>query len=804
MQQRRYKGGKPLENPQKILPLLPLRGILAFPNSFFHFDVGRDKSIAAIETAMVQNQIIFLSAQKDPRLIIPNEEDIYDVGTIAKIRQMAKTSQDTLRVLIEGESRAVIKDFIQKEPFFKVKIQHIPENLQEITPEEEALMRKVLELFGDYIKITQKSQREEILISLENIINPGNFADIIASNLMIRLEEKQKLLESFFAKERLELLFEILTRELEILSIEKKINRRLKSQIEKTQREYYLRERIKAIQKELGDDETIAEAKEYRKKILDLNLDSEYEEKMLKQVDRLQKIPPLSAEITVIRNYLDWIVELPWNKLTKDRLDLKRAQKILNEDHYGLDKVKERILEFLAVSKLSKKLKGPILCFVGPPGVGKTSVAKSIAKAMGREFVRASLGGLRDEAEIRGHRRTYVGALPGRIVQGINKAGTKNPVFLLDEIDKINHDFRGDPASALLEVLDPEQNKNFQDHYIEIPFDLSKVLFIMTANSLHGIPRPLLDRMEVIEVSGYTEEEKLQIAKRHLIPKQIRAHGLENKDIVFLDEAILKIIRQYTREAGVRNLERQIASICRKMAKIIVEGGKVDDITSQLIEDFLGIPQYQPNALERKDLVGVATGLAWTQVGGDIINIEVTVMPGSGKLFLTGKLGDIMQESAKAGYSYTRSTARELGIDERFYEDCDIHIHIPQGAIPKDGPSAGITMTCALISALTKKPIDKDIAMTGEITLRGRILPVGGIKEKVLAAHRAGIKKVILPKKNQKDLEQIPENIKEEIEFILVDKMAQVLPRALKSTINLPTHPEKYTQNTTLNTLYPS
>ncbi|MCG0276557.1 MAG: endopeptidase La [Thermosediminibacteraceae bacterium] len=765
----------------RVLPLLPLRGLLVFPKMVLHFDVGRNKSIGALEEAMVGDEKILLSAQKDPRVDFPSPEDIFSTGTVAKIKQLLKMPGDTIRVMVEGLHRGRIEEYIQTEPFFKVKIREIMEDEVEATSEVEALARSVMSLFESYAELNRKIS-PEALVSIGNLRHPGRFADAIASHINLKIEDKQRILETIDIKERLTVLFEILTREIEILELERKINNRVKKQLEKTQKEFYLREQIKAIQQELGEqDERVQEANEYRRKVKALNLSEELEQKVLKEVERLEKTPPASAEIAVIRNYLDWIVALPWNKVTEDVLDVQSAQKILDEGHYGLEKVKERILEFLAVRKLAGVTKAPILCLVGPPGVGKTSLARSIAKAMGRKFVRVSLGGIRDEAEIRGHRRTYVGSMPGRIIQGIRQAGTKNPVFLLDEVDKMTSDFRGNPAAALLEVLDPEQNHSFSDHYIELPFDLSKVLFIATANTLFNIPKPLLDRMEVISIPGYTEHEKLEIAKLYIIPRQINEHGLGPHNLVFSDDAIIKIIRNYTREAGVRNLEREIASICRKVAKSVVEGEKgTVEIDGAMVEKFLGAPRYRYGIIEDTDQVGVATGLAWTEMGGDIINVEATVMKGKGKLILTGKLGDVMQESAHAGYTYVRSKAGELGIDEDFHEKYDVHIHVPEGAIPKDGPSAGITMACALISALSGRPVDRTVAMTGEITLRGRVLPVGGIKEKVLAAHRAGIKTIILPEENIKDLEEVPQNVKEELCFIFVKTMDEVIKRAIK------------------------
>ncbi len=786
----------------RTIPLLPLRGLLVFPNMVLHFDVGRDKSIGALEEAMVADQKILLVAQKDAKVDFPNRREIYTTGTVAKIKQLLKMPQDTIRVLIEGLNRAIIENYIQIEPFFEVEIREVSESEEKADTEEEALMRSILSLFEHYMGLTKKLP-PDIIISLNNVTNPGRFADIVASHLAIKVEDKQRILETLSFKKRLEVLFQIVLQEIEILEIEKKINFRVKKQIEKNQKEFYLREQMKAIQRELGQqDERIAEADEYREKVQALNVAKELEEKMLKEVERLGKMPPAAAELSVIRTYLDWLVSLPWNVATEDSIDIKKAEGILDEDHYGLTKVKERILEFLAVRKLSGRIKGPILCFVGPPGVGKTSLARSVARAMDRKFVRVSLGGVRDEAEIRGHRRTYVGSMPGRIIQGIRQAGSQNPVFLLDEIDKMNADFRGDPSSALLEVLDPEQNNSFSDHYIELPFDLSRVLFITTANTLHNIPRPLLDRMETVTIPGYTEDEKLEIAKRHLIPKQLKEHGLTSTGVTFNNDSLIQIIRSYTREAGVRNLERQIANICRKVVRAVVEGEKTTiDIDSGMVEKFLGVPRYHYGILEKQDLIGVATGLAWTEIGGDILNIEVSVMNGEGKLILTGKLGDVMQESAHASYSYVRSKAHTLNIDEDFHKKHDIHIHVPEGAIPKDGPSAGITITCALISALSARPVDRTVAMTGEITLRGRILPVGGIKEKVLAAHRAGIKTLILPEENTKDLQEVPQKIKNDLCFIFVNTMDDVIEKALKplpkESVNLGKsdfeHPNFYT-----------
>jgi len=768
-----------LEPVTRALPLLPLRGILVFPNMVIHLDVGREKSVQAIEEAMLHERVIFLATQKEAQTDDPGEEDIYQIGTVAEVKQLLKLPGGTIRVLVEGLSRARIRRYIAHEPFFRVEIDQYSEDFRK-TSEIEALMRNLVYQFEQYVKLSKRIP-PETMVSVVNLEEPGRLADIVASHLALRIEDKQSILEAVDIIKRLERLCALVAKELEIVELERKINIRVRKQMEKTQKEYYLREQIKAIQRELGEkDERAAEGEEYREKIAEAKLPKEVEEKALKEVERLEKMPPMAAESAVVRNYIDWILALPWSKGTKDRLDINEAERILEEDHYGLKDPKERILEYLAIRKLAKKMKGPIICFVGPPGVGKTSLGRSIARALERKFVRISLGGVRDEAEIRGHRRTYVGALPGRIIQGMRNAGSKNPVFLLDEIDKMSMDFRGDPSSALLEVLDPEQNNAFSDHYIEVPFDLSSVMFITTANVQHNIPRPLLDRMELIHISGYTEEEKVQIALRHLVPKQVKEHGLTDDVVNISENTIRKIIREYTRESGVRNLERSIASLCRKTAKQIVAGkAKKVKISTQNLENFLGTPRYRYGVAELEDQVGVATGMAWTEVGGDTLAIEISMYRGNGKITLTGKLGDVMKESAQAGYSYVRSRANELSINEDIFEKNDIHIHIPEGAIPKDGPSAGITMACALASALTGYKVRHDVAMTGEITLRGRVLPVGGIKEKVLAAHRAGIKTVILPKDNRKDLDEVPVNVKKNLEFKLVDHMDEVLDLAL-------------------------
>ncbi|TCS83483.1 endopeptidase La [Tepidibacillus fermentans] len=765
---------------RNVLPLLSLRGLLVFPGMVIHLDVGREKSVKALDQAMInEDTLIFLATQEEVQIDEPSIHDIYRVGTVAKVRQMLKLPNGTIRVLVEGLFRAKIIEYLKEDTYFEVLFTKLEET-DTTGIEIEALMRMVLEQFDQYGKVSKKIT-PETLAAVSDIDDAGKLADVIASHLPLKIKDKQEILEITSVKERLEKILNILNNEREVLELEKKINQRVKKQMEKTQKEYYLREQMKAIQKELGDKEgRQAEVDELREKLKKLEAPDYVKEKIEKEIDRLEKIPTTSAEGGVIRTYVDWLLDLPWTESTEDDLDIKHAEEVLNEDHYGLEKAKERVLEYLAVQKLVKKLKGPILCLVGPPGVGKTSLAKSIARALGRKFVRISLGGVRDESEIRGHRRTYVGAMPGRIIQGMKTAGTVNPVFILDEIDKMASDFRGDPASALLEVLDPEQNYSFSDHYIEIPYDLSKVMFITTANSIHTIPRPLLDRMEVLQISGYTELEKLHIAKNYLLPKQMKEHGLAKDKIQVQDEAIMDIIRRYTREAGVRNLERTLATICRKAAKMIVSLEKKKVIvTAKNLNQFLGKPVYRYGMAETEDQVGAVTGLAWTPVGGDTLTIEVSIFPGKGKLTLTGQLGDVMRESAQAAFSYIRSKAKELNIDPEFTEKNDIHIHVPEGAIPKDGPSAGITMATALVSALTGIPVSKNIAMTGEITLRGRVLPIGGLKEKSLAAHRAGIKIVIIPKENEKDLEDIPESIKEDIEFIPVEHLDQVLEKAL-------------------------
>lgn len=768
-----------VKEEERQLPLLPLRGILVFPGMVLHLDVGREKSVEALEKAMVDDNLILLSTQREIQIEEPVPTDIYSVGTIAKVRQMLKLPNGTIRVLVEGVERARIIKYVGTEDYFEVAVEKIDIRDQSDL-DTQALMRSVLDHFEQYLHLSKKLS-PDIYSAVSDIEEAGRLSDLIASHLPLKIADKQILLETDDVRQRLEKLLQIIHNEKEVLELEKKISTRVKKQMEKTQKEYYLREQMKAIQRELGEKEgRLAEVEELREQLKTLSAPEEVKEKVVKEIDRLEKIPTTSAEGGVIRSYVDWLLELPWEEGTQDDLDITKAEAILDEDHYGLDKAKERILEYLAVQQMVRKLKGPILCLVGPPGVGKTSLAKSIARALNREFVRISLGGVRDEAEIRGHRRTYVGAMPGRIVQGMKTAGSANPVFLLDEIDKMAMDFRGDPASALLEVLDPNQNTTFSDHYIEVPFDLSKVMFITTANSVYNIPRPLLDRMEMLYISGYTELEKEKIAKQYLLPKQLSEHGLKPEQLQVRVDALLGLIRHYTREAGVRNLERTIGTLCRKATKEIVSGEKKRLIvTGKGLHKYLGPTKFRYGMAEEQDQVGVATGLAWTEVGGDILSIEVTLFPGKGKLTLTGKLGDVMKESAQAAFSYIRSRADEWKIAPDFHEKNDIHIHVPEGATPKDGPSAGITMATALISALTGISISRQVAMTGEVTLRGRVLPIGGLKEKSLAAHRAGIKQVLIPKDNEKDLVDIPKSVLKDLKVIPVSHMDEVLKLAL-------------------------
>lgn len=766
---------------KQVLPLLPLRGLTVFPYMILHFDVGRAKSIKALEEAMVNNQMIFLVTQKDAKNDSPGEDDIYTVGTISKVKQLLKLPGDTIRVLVEGISRAEISEITQTEPFFMAEVtEKIITFTESSTTEIEALKRKVISTFEEYVKLSNKVSPETVM-SVMSIEDAGQLSDVITSNIFLKVEQKQEVLDEFHPRARLEKLLEILVNEIDILEIEKNISAKVRKQMDKLQKEYYLREQLKAIQSELGDkDGVTGEVEEYKERLAKANFPEEVEKKVLKELDRLLKMPPGSAEGSVIRTYMDWIFDLPWSKTTEELVDLHKAQEILDEDHYGLEKVKERIIEFLAIKKLKSGLKGSILCLVGPPGVGKTSIAKSIAKATNRNYVRMSLGGVKDEAEIRGHRRTYVGAMPGRIIAALKQAGSKNPLILLDEIDKMSNDFRGDPASAMLEVLDGEQNFAFRDHYMELPFDLSDVMFLTTANNLDTIPRPLLDRMEVIHITSYTEEEKLNIALKYLVPKQIQAHGLQKSSLRIDEQTVRDIINYYTREAGVRNLEREIAAVCRKAATQMVSSGKKTvTVSSKSLEKFLGTKRYRYDKANERDEVGIATGLAWTPVGGDTLSIEVTLMSGNGKLDLTGQLGDVMKESAKAAMSFIRSRVDQFNIDKDFYNKFDIHIHVPEGAIPKDGPSAGITLATALVSALTGLPVNRNVAMTGEITLRGRVLPIGGLKEKVLAAHRAGITTIIVPFDNKKDIDEIPENVRKKIKFIIASSMDTVLDAAL-------------------------
>lgn len=766
-------------NNEIIVPLLPLRGLIVYPTMVLHLDVGREKSIQALEKAMVDDHLIFLTTQKETSTAEPGEDDVYKMGTLTKVKQMLKLPNGTIRVLVEGLKRAEVVSFIDEDTYMAAELRAY-EDSAEKDAEHQALMRTLLDSFQKYIKMTKKNANDTYA-STADIEEPGRLADIVTSHLPLQVKEKQEILEAIDVKERLAIVIGHINNEREILQLEKKIGERVKRSMERTQKEYYLREQMKAIQKELGDKEgKTGEIAVLTEKIEQAGMPEHVEKVALKELDRYEKIPSSSAESSVIRNYIEWLITLPWSVATKDDHNILKAEKILNKEHYGLEKVKERVLEYLSVQQLTNSLKGPILCLAGPPGVGKTSLAQSIATSLNRHFVRISLGGVRDESEIRGHRRTYVGAMPGRIIQGMKKAGTINPVFLLDEIDKMSNDFRGDPSSALLEVLDPEQNHNFSDHYIEETYDLSNVMFIATANNLGTIPGPLRDRMEIIQLSGYTELEKFHIAKEHLLPKQISDHGLKKTQLQLKDDAIIDIIRYYTREAGVRSLERQLASICRKTAKIIVSGKKKRVIvTANNLEEFLGKKKYRYGQAEKDDTVGVATGLAYTTVGGDTLQIEVSLSSGKGKISLTGKLGDVMKESAQTALSCVRSKAAELGIDEEFYQKYDIHIHVPEGAVPKDGPSAGITIATALVSALTGKPIRKEVGMTGEITLRGRVLPIGGLKEKTLSAHRAGLTTIILPKDNERDIEDIPESIRNELSFHPVSTFDEVLELAL-------------------------
>ena len=734
-------------------PLLPLRDIVVFPHMVVPLFVGRQKSINALEEALGKEKLIVLATQKDAKIDEPKPEDVYTLGTIGSIIQLIRLPDNSVKILVEGKRRAKIREFLPGDNLFTVEVEEVTEQAN-ITPETKALMRSVPSTFESYVKLNKRIS-SDVVASVTNLDDPSHLADAIAAHLTVKLDEKQSILELLNPTERLEKAYALMRSEIEILNIERKIKSRVKKQMEKTQKDYYLNEQMRAIQKEMGDkDDAASELKELEENIKKKKMSEEANTKVMKEFKKLKMMPPMSAEVTVVRNYIDWMISLPWQDQKDTRLDIKEAQRILDEDHYGLEKVKERILEYLAVQKLVNKIKGPILCFVGPAGVGKTSLARSIARATGRDFVRLSLGGVRDEAEIRGHRRTYIGALPGKILQYMKKAGTNNPVFLLDEIDKMSTDFRGDPSAALLEVLDPEQNNTFNDHYVDVDYDLSDVMFITTANTLYQIPVPLQDRMEIIRIAGYTEWEKMHIAKLFLIPKQVKTNGLTEKNITFTDNAVLTVIRRYTKEAGVRNLEREIASICRKVAKEVVQNGADTYIRvgSKVVAKYLGVYKFRYGEMEKKDEIGISTGLAWTEVGGELLTVEVTTMPGKGKLITTGKLGDVMQESAQAALSYVRSRAEKLGLEKDFYQNIDLHIHVPEGAVPKDGPSAGIAITTAIVSALIGKPVRRDVAMTGEITLRGRVLPIGGLKEKILAAHRGILPVSLCPGKMRKIL----------------------------------------------------
>ncbi|MDP3029754.1 MAG: endopeptidase La [Deltaproteobacteria bacterium] len=770
-----------LKRGKTVIPLLPLRDILIFPHMVAPLFVGREKSIQALEDAMGRKADLFLTAQKDAKRDEPGERDIERVGTIGSILQLLRLPDGTVKLLVEGKRRGKITQFLPHKNFFLVEVEEMADT-GEHGLEKEALVRTVRSTFEEYAKFNKKIP-SEVLLSVASIDDVSKLADTMASHLTLRLADKQAILETLNLAKRLEKLYHLMCAEIEVAQIEHRIKDRVKKQMEKTQKEYYLGEQMRAIQKEMGGkDDFKSELNELDQKIKRKRMSKEAATKVRNEFKKLKMMSPMSAEATVVRNYIDWLISLPWYEKSRDQIDINEAERILEEDHYGLKKPKERIIEYLAVQSLVKKMKGPILCLVGPPGVGKTSLAKSIARATRRNFIRLSLGGVRDEAEIRGHRRTYIGAMPGKIIQSLRKAKVNNPVFCLDEVDKMSMDFRGDPSAALLEVLDPEQNYSFNDHYLDIDYDLSEILFITTANTLHAIPPPLQDRMEVIQLSGYTEEEKLNIARKFLITKQIQANGLQKSDLDITDNAIMGISRRYTREAGVRNLEREISSICRKVAKEIAknkEERRKAVVNVQSLEKYLGVPRYRYGLAEEKDEIGVATGLAWTEFGGEILQIEAVIMPGKGNLTITGKLGDVMQESARAALSYVRSRAESFGLDADFYQKLDIHIHVPEGAIPKDGPSAGITMATAITSALLKIPVHKDTAMTGEITLRGRVLPIGGLKEKMLAARRSNVSAVFIPRENEKDLKDIPPKLIKSIQVEMVESMDEVLKKVL-------------------------
>jgi ATP-dependent Lon protease len=766
----------------EVLPLLPVRDIVVFNYTVLPLFVGRDRSVRAVDAAMAKDRLILLATQRDSAVENPSPDEIYTVGTVAMILPMLKLPDGRAKLLVQGLAKARIAKYVETKPFYQVKIEKIAEEpVRETDLETEALMRNVWEQ-GEKILEFRGELSGEVSAILRSIEDPTRLADLAASNLRLKTEEAQALLEEDDPLVRLHRVNELLSKELELSAMQAKIKSHAREEISKTQREYFLREEMRAIHKELGDmDDRTQEVSDYKKRITKAKMPKEAKKEAQKQVKRLEQMHPDAAEASIVRTFLDWLVDLPWKKSTKDMLDIKKAQEVLDEDHYNLKKIKDRVLEYLSVRKLNKNMKGPILCFVGPPGVGKTSLGRSIARAMNRRFFRISLGGVRDEAEIRGHRRTYIGALPGRILQGLKQCGSNNPVFMMDEVDKIGTDYRGDPSSALLEVLDPEQNVAFSDHYINLPFNLSKVLFITTANLSDPIPSALRDRMEIIELAGYTEEEKLAIAQQFLIPRQVRENGITTKHVRFVPNALRRIISQYTLEAGLRNLEREIASVCRKVARKVAEGEKGPfTITCANIHRFLGAPKFLPELEQESHEIGVATGLAWTQAGGETLYVEVSTMKGKGELTLTGQLGEVMQESARAALSYARSHAKELGIKHSFYQDLDIHIHVPAGAIPKDGPSAGVTIATALVSTLSGRPVSRDVAMTGEITLRGRVLPVGGLKEKVLAALRAKVYKIILPEKNRKDLGEIPRNIKRKLSFVPVSGMDEVLEHVLR------------------------
>jgi ATP-dependent Lon protease len=777
--------GNILEDEQmkipETLPMLPVRDTVIFPYMILPLFVGRESSIKAVDEALAKDRMIFLATQKVSTDDNPTPESIYSVGTAAMVMKMLKLPDGRVKILVQGLAKGMIKEYVQEKPLFVVRVQKVVEpSIGDVTLETEALVRSVKEQSEKVLSL-KGILSPDVLAILDQIEEPGRLADLVASNLKLKIEEAQKILETFNPLQRLKKVNEFLSKEVQVSTMQAKIQSQAREEMSKTQREYFLREQLKAIKAELGEiDEKAQEVNELREKIKKAKMPAEVEKEANKQLSRLEQMHPESAEATIVRTYLDWLVEIPWSVSTEDNLDIKKAKQVLDEDHYDLEKVKERILEYLGVRKLKEKMKGPILCFVGPPGVGKTSLGKSIARSLGRKFTRISLGGIRDEAEIRGHRRTYIGSLPGRILQGIKTAGSNNPVFMLDEIDKVGADFRGDPSAALLEALDPEQNFAFSDHYLNVPFDLSKVMFITTANILDPIPPALNDRMEVINLAGYTSEEKLKIAKQFLLLRQFEENGITKDSLTLSDEALLRIISQYTKEAGVRNLEREIASVCRKVARKIAEDEKGPfQVSSLNLHKYLGAPKFLPEEELEVNEIGVATGLAWTSVGGEILHVEATTMKGKGNLTLTGHLGDVMKESAQAALSYTRSKAKELDLDPEFYEKLDLHIHVPAGAIPKDGPSAGVTMATSLISALTRIPVRKDIAMTGEITLRGRVLPIGGVKEKTLAALRAGIRTVIIPYQNQKDLDEIPQYIRRRVNFLFVKDMDEILKKAL-------------------------